>query len=108
MAWINIIERNFIIGFVSIPNMRILARTGPALLSEPLGSTSSQTKLSLLITMDLFAFKRLSEQTKALLRQEEKKYKQVSLPYFGVKLSCVCIMFAYRKKVMTCPCITIA
>ena len=48
--------------------------------------------------MDLFAFKRLSEQTEALLRQEEKKYKQVSLPYFGVKLSCVCIMFAYRKK----------
>ena len=81
--------------------MRILARTGPALLSEPLGSTSSQTKLSLLITMDLFAFKRLSEQTKALLRQEEKKYKQVSLPYFGVKLSCVCLMFALDKKVMT-------
>ena len=24
-----------------------------------------------------------------------------SLPYFGVKLSCVCIKFAYRKKVMT-------
>ena len=24
-----------------------------------------------------------------------------SLPYFGVKLSCVCLMFAYRKKVMT-------
>ena len=21
-----------------------------------------------------------------------------SLPYFGVKLSCVCLMFAYRKK----------
>ena len=24
-----------------------------------------------------------------------------SLPYFRVKLSCVCLMFAYRKKVMT-------
>ena len=22
-----------------------------------------------------------------------------SLPYFGVKLSCVCLMFAYRKKI---------
>ena len=27
------------------------------------------------------------------------KIKRVtSLPYFGVKLSCVCLMFAYRKK----------
>ena len=24
-----------------------------------------------------------------------------SLPYFRVKLSCVCLMFAYRKKVVT-------
>ena len=24
-----------------------------------------------------------------------------SLPYFRVKLSCVCLMFAFRKKVMT-------
>ena len=24
-----------------------------------------------------------------------------SLPYFGVELSCVCLMFTYRKKVMT-------
>ena len=24
-----------------------------------------------------------------------------SFPYFGVKLSCVCLLFAYRKKVMT-------
>ena len=24
-----------------------------------------------------------------------------SLPYFGVKLSCVCLMFAYKKKIMT-------
>ena len=24
-----------------------------------------------------------------------------SLPYFRVKLSCVCLMYAYRKKVMT-------
>ena len=24
-----------------------------------------------------------------------------SLPYFRVKLSCVCLMFAYRKKIMT-------
>ena len=23
------------------------------------------------------------------------------MPYFRVKLSCVCLMFAYRKKVMT-------
>ena len=23
---------------------------------------------------------------------------RTSLPYFGVKLSCVCLMFAYRKK----------
>ena len=33
---------------------------------------------------------------------ETKKYAklilfQTSLPYFGVKLSCVCLMFAYRK-----------
>ena len=27
--------------------------------------------------------------------------KRTSLPYFRVKLSCVCLMFAYRKKVMT-------
>ena len=27
--------------------------------------------------------------------------KMTSLPYFGVKFSCVCLMFAYRKKVMT-------
>ena len=26
---------------------------------------------------------------------------KTNLPYFGVKLSCVCLMFAYRKKVMT-------
>ena len=26
---------------------------------------------------------------------------QTSLPYFRVKLSCVCLMFAYIKKVMT-------
>ena len=26
---------------------------------------------------------------------------ETSLPYFRVKLSCVCLMFAYRKKVMT-------
>ena len=25
------------------------------------------------------------------------KISQTSLPYFGVKLSCVCLMFAYRK-----------
>ena len=24
---------------------------------------------------------------------------ETSLPYFGVKLSCVCLMFAYRKKI---------
>ena len=24
--------------------------------------------------------------------------KKTSFPYFGVKLSCVCLMFAYRKK----------
>ena len=27
------------------------------------------------------------------------KAKRTSLPYFGVKLSCVCLMFAYRKKI---------
>ena len=27
--------------------------------------------------------------------------KQTSLPYFRVKPSCVCLMFAYKKKVMT-------
>ena len=27
-----------------------------------------------------------------------QKYLVTSLPYFGVKLSCVCLMFAYRKK----------
>ena len=26
---------------------------------------------------------------------------KTSLPYFRVKLSCVCLMFAYKKKVMT-------
>ena len=26
---------------------------------------------------------------------------KTSFPYFGVKLSCVCLLFAYRKKVMT-------
>ena len=26
---------------------------------------------------------------------------KTSLPYFGVKLSCVCLMFAHRKRVMT-------
>ena len=26
------------------------------------------------------------------------KCEGTSLPYFGVKLSCVCLMFAYRKK----------
>ena len=25
--------------------------------------------------------------------------EQTSLPYFGVKLSCVCLMFAYRKRI---------
>ena len=31
-----------------------------------------------------------------------KKFElRTSLPYFRVKLSCVCLMFAYRKKVMT-------
>ena len=29
------------------------------------------------------------------------KIVKTSLPYFGVKLSCVCLMFAYRKKGMT-------
>ena len=29
------------------------------------------------------------------------KIETTSLPYFGVKLSCVCLMFVYRKKVMT-------
>ena len=29
------------------------------------------------------------------------KINFTSLPYFGVKLSCVCLMFAYRKKIMT-------
>ena len=28
-----------------------------------------------------------------------KYYKMTSLPYFGVKLSCVCLMFAYRKEI---------
>ena len=27
------------------------------------------------------------------------KMKQTSFPYFGVKLSCVCLMSAYRKKI---------
>ena len=27
--------------------------------------------------------------------------KWTSLPYFRVKLNCVCLMYAYRKKVMT-------
>ena len=26
------------------------------------------------------------------------KIEETSLPYFGVKLSCVCLMFPYRKK----------
>ena len=26
---------------------------------------------------------------------------ETSLPYFRVKLSCVCLMFAYRKKIIT-------
>ena len=30
------------------------------------------------------------------------KLIKTSLPYFRVKLSCVCLMFAYRKKIMTC------
>ena len=25
--------------------------------------------------------------------------RNTSLPYFGVKLSCVCLMFAFRKKI---------
>ena len=28
-------------------------------------------------------------------------YSITSFPYFGVKLSCVCLLFAYRKKVIT-------
>ena len=32
-----------------------------------------------------------------ILKFFENKTK-TSLPYFGVKLSCVCLMFAYRKK----------
>ena len=32
--------------------------------------------------------------------RDEKKI-ETSFPYFGVKLSCVCLLFAYRKKVMT-------
>ena len=31
-------------------------------------------------------------------RQKRPNKLQTSLPYFGVKLSCVCLMFAYRKK----------
>ena len=29
-----------------------------------------------------------------------------SLPYFGVKLSCVCLMFAYRKTAYSYPKVT--
>ena len=29
-------------------------------------------------------------------------FNETSLPYFGVKLSCVCLMFAYRKKSQAC------
>ena len=32
---------------------------------------------------------------------EFSKTVKTSFPYFGVKLSCVCLMFAYRKKIMT-------
>ena len=32
---------------------------------------------------------------------KEKALVGTSFPYFGVKLSCVCLLFAYRKKVMT-------
>ena len=28
----------------------------------------------------------------------EEEMTETSLPYFGVKLSCVCLMYAYRKK----------
>ena len=31
------------------------------------------------------------------------KQLKTSLPYFGVKLSCACLMFAYRKKSNKCP-----
>ena len=31
-------------------------------------------------------------------KQFTQNMVKTSLPYFGVKLSCVCLMFAYRKK----------
>ena len=34
------------------------------------------------------------------------KKLQTSLPYFGVKLSCVCLMFAYRKIAYSYPKVT--
>ena len=39
--------------------------------------------------------RRIAQQGKHLIK------RKTSLPYFRVKLSCVCLMFAYRKKVMT-------
>ena len=35
----------------------------------------------------------------SLQNSSELNKGETSLPYFGVTLSCVCLMFAYRKKI---------
>ena len=39
-----------------------------------------------------------SERFAEITKSKKHISRQTSLPYFGVKLSCVCLMFAYRKK----------
>ena len=58
----------------------------------------SATCISLSVRMNgvlVFTIEFASLNLESVLKQQGK----TSLPYFGVKLSCVCLMFAYRKKV---------